>query len=211
MAADSRDWLVNRLGQQQQQLYDPQSDASSYASGGDLAAAPSFYKPVDGYAVHSLDDECCPAVVDKATFFGTLAFIAAGATYLVTLLLTNAVANGLNIAGLINQLQNLININGIVAAVQNQVAQVQAGIAAIQNIIAGFGRRRRRSLSFSPVFMAGNGSPSPSSVRDVYPCRRVVTGSPSRFRSHASLTISLLGIFRVLLWVMIYKAARVIL
>ena len=209
MAADSRDWLGNRLGQQQQQqLYDPQSEASSY----DLAAAPSFYKPVDGYAVHSLDDECCPAVVDKATFFGTLAFIAAGATYLVTLLLTNAVVNGLNIAGLINQLQNLININGIVAAVQNQVAQVQAGIAAIQNIIAGFGRRRRRSLSFSPVFMAGNGSPSPSSfVRDVYPCRRVVTGPPSRFRSHASLTISLLGIFRVLLWVMIYKAARVIL
>ena len=156
MAADSRDWLVNRLGQQQQQqqLYDPQSEASSY----DLAAAPSFYKPVDGYAVHSLDDECCPAVVDKATFFGTLAFIAAGATYLVTLLLTNAVANGLNIAGLINQLQNLININGIVAAVQNQVAQVQAAIAGIQNIIAGFGRRRRRrSRSFSPVFMAGMG------------------------------------------------------
>ena len=147
MAADSRDWLVNRLGQQQQQLYDPQSEASSY----DLAAAPSFYKPVDGYAVHSLDDECCPAVVDKATFFGTLAFIAAGATYLVTLLLTNAVVNGLNIAGLINQLQNLININGIVAAVQNQVAQVQAAIAGIQNIIAGFGRRRRRSLSLSPV------------------------------------------------------------
>ena len=210
MAADSRDWLVNRLGQQQQQqLYDPQSEASSY----DLAAAPSFYKPVDGYAVHSLDDECCPAVVDKATFFGTLAFIAAGATYLVTLLLTNAVVNGLNIAGLINQLQNLININGIVAAVQNQVAQVQAGIAAIQNIIAGFGRRRRRSLSFSPVFMAGNGSPSPSSVRDVCPCRRrrVVTGPPSRFRSHASLTISLLGIFRFLLLVVIYKAASLIL
>ena len=41
----------------------------------------------EGYAVHSLKDDCCPTVVNKLTFFGTLAFIAAGTVYILTLLL----------------------------------------------------------------------------------------------------------------------------
>ena len=66
MAADSRDWLLDRLSQQRRQYDYPDPDPGSSVS--DLAAAPSFYSSggIDGYAVHSLDDECCPAVVDKA-------------------------------------------------------------------------------------------------------------------------------------------------
>ena len=66
MAADSRDWLLDRLSQQRQQPEYGYPDPGSSVS--DLAAAPSFYSSgaIDGYAVHSLDDECCPAVVDKA-------------------------------------------------------------------------------------------------------------------------------------------------
>ena len=40
-----------------------------------------------GYEVHTLNDDCCPAVVDKLTFFGTLSFIAAGTFYILALLL----------------------------------------------------------------------------------------------------------------------------
>ena len=40
-----------------------------------------------GYEVHALDDDCCPAVVDKLTFFGTLSFITAGTVYILALLL----------------------------------------------------------------------------------------------------------------------------
>ena len=151
MAADSRDWLMRRLNQQEQ--YADTSDVS------DLTGAPSFYHgATDGYAVHSLDDECCPAVVDKATFLGTLAFIAAGATYLVTLLLTNAVLNGLNLQNLLQQLQNALNLNGLVNmltnAVTNGIQQVTNAVQQIQALIPGIGRRRSLPF-FSPAFMAG--------------------------------------------------------
>ena len=62
MAADSRDWLLNRLTQQRQPQYEYDYPDAADA---DMAAASS----VSGYAVHSLDDECCPAVVDKVWVF----------------------------------------------------------------------------------------------------------------------------------------------
>ena len=47
-----------------------------------------------GYAVHYLDDECCPAVVGKLTFLFTLGFIAAGTAYILTLLLAPLLLGG---------------------------------------------------------------------------------------------------------------------
>ena len=47
-----------------------------------------------GYAVHYLDDECCPAVVSKVTFFSTLGFLFAGTVYIVALLLAPIVLGG---------------------------------------------------------------------------------------------------------------------
>ena len=47
-----------------------------------------------GYAVHYLDDECCPAVVSKVTFFSTLGFLFAGTVYLVALLLAPILLGG---------------------------------------------------------------------------------------------------------------------
>ena len=47
-----------------------------------------------GYAVHHLDDECCPAVVSKVTFFSTLGFLFAGTVYIVALLLAPLLLGG---------------------------------------------------------------------------------------------------------------------
>ena len=47
-----------------------------------------------GYSVHSLDEGCCPAVVDKLTFYFTLGFIAAGTVYILTLLLVPLLFGG---------------------------------------------------------------------------------------------------------------------
>ena len=86
----------------------------------------------------------------KATFFGTLAFIAAGATYLVTLLLTNAVTNGLDLTNLLNAL-NLNNlITPITTAITNAQTAVTGLITTITGLIPG-----KRSLEFSAAFMAG--------------------------------------------------------
>ena len=47
-----------------------------------------------GYAVHYLDDECCPAVVSKLTFFFTLGFLFAGTIYILALLLAPILLGG---------------------------------------------------------------------------------------------------------------------
>ena len=47
-----------------------------------------------GYSVHSLDEDCCPAVVDKLTFYLTLGLIAAGTVYILTLLLVPLLFGG---------------------------------------------------------------------------------------------------------------------
>ena len=120
------------------------ADAAESDGWHDLAAGASFHSPVEGYAVHSLDGECCPAVVDKSIFFGTLAFIAAGTAYLVTALLGNAVLNGLDLAALTAAITDAIN---------NGVAAITGIIAAITGAV---GKRRRRSLSHLTIlFMAG--------------------------------------------------------
>ena len=193
MAADSRDWLMSRLTQQRQQqprydYPDPDVGVSNYVS--DLTAAPSFYSSgsVDGYAVHSLDDECCPAVVDKATFLGTLAFIAAGATYLVTLLLTNALVNGLNLQNLLNAL----NLAGLTAALQNVITQAQTAITGLTTQVTGLITTitglipGKRSLAFSPAFMAG------TEYRSFVPFAQDIF-SPNRCKRRSSFAVQGVG------------------
>ena len=197
MAADSRDWLMSRLTQQRQQqprydYPDPDVGVSNYVS--DLTAAPSFYSSgsVDGYAVHSLDDECCPAVVDKATFLGTLAFIVAGATYLVTLLLTNALVNGLNLQNLLNAL----NLAGLTAALQNVITQAQTAITGLTTQVTGLITTitglipGKRSLAFSPAFMAGTDTDLLHHLSKIFSPNRCNGGPPLRFRASVVACVS---------------------
>ena len=144
-AAENDDWLLSRRQH-------------------DLSTGASFHSPVEGYAVHSLDGECCPAVVDKSIFFGTLAFIAAGTAYLVTALLGNALLNGLNLDGITAAITNLINtLTAQAANIQNAVNTL---IETIQGLIPG--KRRRRAISdLTILFMAGTTKGAPSDEKSV--------------------------------------------
>ena len=89
---------------------------------------PLEYNQREGCAVHSLDGECCPAVVDPVVFYGTLAFLTLGTVFLVSLV--------------------------TFATVANIIAQIQAFIAAILALLGIGRRRRRRSFTrFSSVML----------------------------------------------------------
>ena len=76
-----------------------------------------------GYAVHNLDGDCCPAVVDPAVFYGTLLFLALGTSYIVSLLAFSTITNAIN--------------------------QI---IAIIQGILGRRRRKRRRRRGSNPLF-----------------------------------------------------------
>ena len=90
---------------------------------------PLVYNQREGYAVHSLDGECCPAVVDPIVFYGTLAFLTLGTGFLVLLVTFSTIAN--------------------------VIAQIQAFINAILALLGIGRRRRRRSSTRFPSVMLG--------------------------------------------------------